>query len=166
LVAPVLNPGGYVNAYLPPGDWYDLWTGEKKQGARTYRMRVDLDHMPIYIRANAIIPTAKVSDSVPDMWDQLTFEIYPQSDGLFEIPEENGLAPTMMRVHGGGTMQVDASGPERTWDFVFRDVDEPGEVSIDLGGSNAESTWKYDARQRNLEVHVERCTSVGLKIVK
>ena len=166
LVAPVLNPGGYVNVYLPPGYWYDLWTGEKKQGARTYRMRVDLDHMPIYIRANAIIPTAKVSDSVPDMWDQLTFEIYPQSDGLFEIPEENGLAPTMMRVHGGGAMQVDASGPERTWDFVFRDVDEPGEVSIDLGGSNAESTWKYDARQRNLEVHVERCTSVGLKIVK
>ena len=100
------------------------------------------------------------------MWDRLTFEIYPQSDVLCEIPEENGLAPTMMRVYGGRTMRVDASGPERAWDFVFRDVDEPGEVSIDLGGSNAESTWKYDARSRNLEVHVERCTSVEFKIVK
>ena len=166
LVAPVLNPGGYVNVYLPPGDWYDLWTGENKQGASTYRMKVDLDHMPVYIRANAIIPTAELSDSVPDMWDQLTFDIYPQSDGLFEIPEENGLASTTIRVTGGGSKQVEANGPERAWDFVFRDVDEPGEVSIDLGDSESESSWKYDSSSRNLQVHAERCISVKLKIIK
>ena len=164
LVAPVLNPGGYVNVYLPPGDWYDLWTGEKKQGARTYRMQVDLDHMPIYIRTNAIIPTAQISDSVPDMWDQLTFDIYPQSDGLLEIPEEHGIAPTTIRVKGGEAKEVEAKGPERTWDFVFRDVDEPKDVSIDLGGSKADSTWKYDAKSRNLEVHAGRCTLVRVKI--
>jgi alpha-D-xyloside xylohydrolase len=166
LVAPVLSAGGYVNVYLPPGDWYDLWTGEKKQGASTYRMKVDLDHMPVYIRANAIIPTAEVSDSVPDMWDRLTFDIYPQADGMFEIPEENGLASTTIRVSGGGAKEVVANGPERTWDFVFRDVDEPEEVSIDLDGSNSEGSWKYDSSSHNLEVHAERCVSVRMKIVE
>jgi len=152
--------------YLPPGYWYDLWTGEKKQGASTYRMKVDLDHMPVYIRANAIIPTAEISDSVPDMWDQLTFDIYPQSDGLFEIPEENGLAPTVIRVTRGEATEMEASGPERTWDFVFRDVDEPAEVSIDLGDSDSGSNWNYDSSSRNLEIHAKRCASVELKIVE
>jgi hypothetical protein len=100
------------------------------------------------------------------MWDQLTFDIYPQSDGLFEIPEENGLASTTIRVTGGGSKQVEANGPERAWDFVFRDVDEPGEVSIDLGDSESESSWKYDSSSRNLQVHAERCISVKLKIIK
>jgi len=164
LVVPVLNPEGDVTIYLPPGDWYDLWTGEKKQGPSSHHITAALDHMPVFVRANAIIPTAEVGDSVPDMWDPLKIAIYPQADGLFEIPEENGLAATAIRATGGATKRVKASGPERVWDFIFHDTNEPGSVSVDPGISNVENSLEYDASTRSLTVHVGRCESVELKI--
>ena len=111
----------------------------------------------------AIIPTAEVGDSVPDMWDPLKIAVYPLADGLFEIPEENGLAATAIRATGGATKRVNASGPEREWEFVFHDADEPGSVSVDAGSSNVENSWEYDAPKRILTVHVGRCESVELK---
>ena len=161
LVAPVLNPEGDVHLYLPPGHWYDLWTGEKKQGPSACRLTVDLDTMPVYVRGDAILPTAEVSDAVPDLWDPLRFDIYPRADSLFEIPEEGGLAPTTVRVGSGTSKEVVARGPARAWDFVFRDADEPGQVRIVAG---AESGWEYDPATRDLSVHVGRCESVELKV--
>ena len=164
LVVPVLNSEGDVTIYMPPGDWYDLWTGEKRQGPSSHRIRAALDHMPVFVRSNAIIPTAEPGDSVPDMWDPLKIAIYPQADGLFEIPEENGLVATAIRATGGAAKRVSASGPERVWDFVFHDTDEPGSVSVDAGSSNVENSWEYYAPTRILTVHVGRCESVELKI--
>lgn len=163
LVAPVLNPEGEVQLYLPPGDWYDLWTGEKKHGPSACRLSVDLDVMPVYVRGDAILPFAEVSETVPDLWDPLRFDIYPHADGQFEIPEEGGLPPTVARVGIGGSKEkeVVARGPERAWNFVFRDADQPGEVSI---AAAADSRWEYDPAARNLEIHVGRCESVELKI--
>ena len=165
LVAPVLNPEGDVNLYLPPGEWYDLWTGEKKQGARSYKLSVELDQMPIYVRANAILPSAGVSQTVPDLWDPLKFNIYPQANGIFEIPEEDGLAPTAVRVSGGrADKEVRARGPARAWEFLFRDADQPGRVSIVPADSGAESKWEYDPATRELHVRIGRCESVEIKI--
>ncbi len=98
---------------------------------------------------------------VPDLWDPLRFDVYPQADSLFEIPEEDGLPPTIVRVSGGRSKEVHARGPVRAWDFVFRDADEPGEVAVVAG---AESSWEYDPATRNLEIHVGQCESVELKI--
>ena len=163
LVAPVLNSDGEVQLYLPPGDWYDLWTGEKKHGPSACRLSVDLDVMPVYVRGDAILPFAEVSETVPDLWDPLRFDIYPHADGQFEIPEEDGLPPTTARVGTGGAKEkeVAARGPVRAWNFVFRDADQPGEVSIVAA---ADSGWEYDPATRNLEIHVGRCESVELKI--
>ena len=51
------------DVYLPAGDWFDWWTGEKTSGGRTVA-QVDLKTMPIYVCAGAIIPSIRCGN----MW--------------------------------------------------------------------------------------------------
>src|SRR4029453_3600297 len=56
LVAPVFKPNAATrDVYLPDGIWYDWWTGGKETGSKTITREVDLETMPIYVRAGAII---------------------------------------------------------------------------------------------------------------
>ncbi|MBD3917553.1 alpha-glucosidase [Paenibacillus sp. PR3] len=56
LLAPVLKPGvACRSVYLPEGQWYDYWTGERLSGGRHVLANAPLETMPIYIRGGAII---------------------------------------------------------------------------------------------------------------
>ena len=46
--------------YLPHGDWYDFWTGERMAGGREISRAVDLETMPLYVRAGSILPLGPV----------------------------------------------------------------------------------------------------------
>jgi len=55
--APVTEKGATSRkVYLPEGNWFDWWTGERKSGKQWVERSVDLATMPIYVRAGAIIP--------------------------------------------------------------------------------------------------------------
>jgi len=41
---------------LPPGTWYDYWTGEKLPTKNVMQMKPALDQVPVYVRAGAIVP--------------------------------------------------------------------------------------------------------------
>ncbi len=56
LVAPVLQPGGAVRLYLPPGGWYDLWSGERIEGGRQLETTVSMDRFPVYGREGYMLP--------------------------------------------------------------------------------------------------------------
>jgi alpha-D-xyloside xylohydrolase len=57
LVAPVLEAGSRVRqVYLPPGEWFDGWTGEHLGGAREISAFAPLERIPYFIRAGAIVP--------------------------------------------------------------------------------------------------------------
>ncbi len=59
LVAPVIAPGKEAReVYLPDGDWYDYYTGEKYSGGRYILSDAPLDKVPVFIKAGAIIPVA------------------------------------------------------------------------------------------------------------
>lgn len=58
LVVPIVRPGGKATIHLPPGVWFDFWTGEEMQGGRTFKTVSPLETIPVYVRANAIIPLA------------------------------------------------------------------------------------------------------------
>jgi hypothetical protein len=52
LVAPVVEQGATSRTlYLPRGEWYDFWTHEKHAGRREIVRAVDLETMPLYVRA-------------------------------------------------------------------------------------------------------------------
>ena len=92
LVAPVVEKAAKERSlYLPQGDWYDWWTGEKQSGKRWIKRSVDLATIPVYARAGAIIPL----DPVRQFTDQpatepTTLRIYPGADGQYILYDDDG----------------------------------------------------------------------------
>jgi alpha-glucosidase/alpha-D-xyloside xylohydrolase len=92
LVAPVVEKGATErSAYLPAGEWYDWWTGEKFDGGRTIQRKVDLATMPIYARAGAILPLDPVRQYADEPVQQpTTLRIYRGADGRFTLYDDDG----------------------------------------------------------------------------
>jgi alpha-glucosidase (family GH31 glycosyl hydrolase) len=90
LVAPVLEKGaGSRKVYLPRGVWYDFWTHEKVEGdlIRT----VDIETIPLYLRAGTILPLGPVKQYAAEQVDQpLAISIYPGADASFLLYEDDG----------------------------------------------------------------------------
>lgn len=81
-----------VKVYLPAGaDWYDFWTGEKKQGGKEVMRLAPIDIMPVYVKAGTILPMAPVMQySNEKAWDNLEIRIYPGADADFTLYEDEG----------------------------------------------------------------------------
>ena len=91
LVAPPPFPE-QLEAYalkLPPGVWYDYWTGEKIQqvatqdGSNTAEPRIQpkLDVLPVYVRGGSIIPVQPLVQSTDEKpQGPLTLRVYPGKD--------------------------------------------------------------------------------------
>jgi len=56
LVAPIIDEGTQRPVYLPPGAWVDYWTGKPATGGTTVIADAPLDTIPVWARADAIIP--------------------------------------------------------------------------------------------------------------
>ncbi len=92
MVAPVVEPGAAERSlYLPAGSWYDFWTGERHEGAREIVRKVDLETIPIYIRAGAVLPLGPVKQFTGEKVDEpLELRIYPGAPGSMLLYEDDG----------------------------------------------------------------------------
>ena len=104
LVAPVTNPMYFGPGsrelkdipktrpvYLPAGIWYNYWTDERLAGGRTIEAAADLETLPLFVRAGAVVPTGpdiQYADEKPDA--PICLKIYPGADGAFAIYEDEG----------------------------------------------------------------------------
>ena len=85
LVAPVIAPGKEAReVYLPDGDWYDYYTGEKYSGGRYILADAPLDKVPVFIKAGAIIPVAdgEIRSTEDITEDKISILTYP-GKGIF-----------------------------------------------------------------------------------
>src|SRR3984885_7582884 len=92
LVAPVVEPGATSRAvYLPSGDWWDLWTGERIKGGREITRAGDLQTIPLYARAGAVVPMGPVKQFTDEKIDgPLAISVYAGADGSFLFYEDDG----------------------------------------------------------------------------
>jgi alpha-glucosidase/alpha-D-xyloside xylohydrolase len=92
LIAPVVEPGARKRmVYLPEGSWYDFWNGERIDGGREITRAVDLETIPIYVRAGAILPLGPVKQHAGEKVDEpLSISVYPGADGSFLLYEDDG----------------------------------------------------------------------------
>jgi alpha-glucosidase/alpha-D-xyloside xylohydrolase len=92
LVAPVVEKGATSRRlYLPRGTWYDFWTETPADGGREIDRAVDLETMPLYMRAGAIVPMGPVRQYTSEPVEgPLTLVVYPGSDGSFLLYEDDG----------------------------------------------------------------------------
>jgi alpha-D-xyloside xylohydrolase len=88
LVAPVLKKSQFErDVYLPEGDWYCWWTGQRHDGGKTIRVATPMfepSGLPVFIKAGAIIPgqedTACLPDEIPC---PLTLDVFPAGSTRF-----------------------------------------------------------------------------------
>ena len=94
LVAPVVEKGEAIRqVYLPKGSWYDFWTNERIEGGREVRREVDLETIPLYVRAGSILPLGPVKQYTSEPVDQpVGVSIHPGADSSFLLYEDDGIS--------------------------------------------------------------------------
>ncbi len=94
MVAPVVEKGATTRrVYLPHGNWYDFWTGERIAGGREIDRAVDLETMPLYVREGSIVPLSPVKQHTSEELDQpYSISIYPGKDTEFLWYEDDGVS--------------------------------------------------------------------------
>lgn len=150
LVSPVVEPGARSRAvYLPAGsDWYDFYTGEKREGGRTIEADAPLAHLPLFVRAGSIVPTGPaIQNTAQSLNAPLTLNVYTGADGQFEIYEDDGVsydyedgryARIPVRYdESGGALLIGArignfEGMEATREIAVRWIDGPSADAADL----------------------------------
>ena len=106
LVAPVVEKGATTRrVYLPRGRWFDFWTEERHEGGREIERRVDLETIPLYVRAGAVMPLGPVRQYTDEPNDgPITLIVYPGADGRSQLYEDDGISFEHKR---GAFMRID-----------------------------------------------------------
>jgi alpha-glucosidase (family GH31 glycosyl hydrolase) len=140
LVTPVVEKGATARrVYLPPGTWYDFWTNESVEGGRAIDRPVDLETLPLYVRAGSILPLGPIKQFVSEKVDApLSISIYPGSDATFLLYEDDG---TSFNYRNGDWM-----GIQMNWNDAHKKLDlalasgshmlspEPRAIEVQLSG--------------------------------
>ncbi|MCC7370944.1 MAG: glycoside hydrolase family 31 protein [Chloroflexi bacterium] len=124
LVCPVLEQGAMSkNVYLPKGTWYNFWTETAYEGGRWLPLPVQLEWLPIFVRAGTILPLGPVEQYVGQHAaehggpDEVTLRVYPLTlpsppRGTGHLHEDGG---TTQFVYDEGTMTIEPDeGAPRT----------------------------------------------------
>jgi alpha-glucosidase len=136
LAAPVLKPGLTARlVYLPPGVWFDYWTGARHEGGRMIRVEAPLETVPLLVRGGAILPLGPEMNYVGEKpADPLHVEIYPdargeastslyEDDGLTDAYRQGGFRRTSVSYrHTPAGDRIDLSAPMGTFHPVPRDL--------------------------------------------
>ncbi len=75
--------------WLPEGEWYGFFDGERYPGGGWQAVYGALDEIPVFARAGAIVPLAPESGWNPRA-DRLDLHVFPGADNHFELYEDDG----------------------------------------------------------------------------
>ena len=148
LVAPVTEKGATTRrVYLPRGRWYDFWTEASVEGGREVSRPVDLDTIPLYVRAGAIVPMGPVVQYIDDVAEgPLDVIVYPGAGGRFELFDDDGRTFAYRRGAWTG-MTMAWSDAARVLHITLtpgsRKPAKPREIRLRLAGSPATTTARF-----------------------
>jgi alpha-glucosidase (family GH31 glycosyl hydrolase) len=97
IAAPHIRPAGTETrlsrsvVWLPPGDWYEFWSGQPYPGDSWHAIYGRLQDIPLFARAGAIVPLAAGTE-----WSEtgspaaIDIQIFPGADNCFSLYEDDG----------------------------------------------------------------------------
>jgi alpha-glucosidase len=94
LIAPVLQQAATQRGvYLPAGDWYDYWSGQRYAGGRGISVPVTLASIPIFVRGGAFVFSQPVVQNTGEMAGQpLEVTLFPGGTSERWLYEDSGNA--------------------------------------------------------------------------
>lgn len=136
LVAPILKPNLTARiVYLPPGVWFDYWTGARHEGGGMIRVDAPLETVPLFVRGGAILTLGPEQNYVGEKpAGPLQFEIYPdargeastllyEDDGLTEAYRQGGFRQTSLSYrHTPAGDRIDLRAPAGEFHPAPRDL--------------------------------------------
>ena len=147
LVAPIYNAEGRRPVYLPAGEWIDFHSREVISGPVVRRLQVPLDTMPLYIRANALIPTTEPVDHISDgPFSFVTFDAYLLLGGAgsFTLRDEDGTTEVTAALTGS-RLEVQLNGAKRKVGLrVFRLGGAPEITSVTVNARTLPRAARVD----------------------
>ncbi|MEG0909201.1 MAG: glycoside hydrolase family 31 protein, partial [Bacilli bacterium] len=98
-VSPIIKPKDYImnrsihKFFIPEGTWYDITTGKKFNGGKSYIAFFRDEDYPVFARSGAIIPVSNnevINDTTPPV--DLGIEIFPGRSNNYKLYEDDGLS--------------------------------------------------------------------------
>jgi alpha-D-xyloside xylohydrolase len=133
MVAPVFDPNGDVEYFLPEGTWTDFSTGEKKEGGRWLKENYDYLGLPLLARENSVIPVGAIN-SKPDypLAEDVLFHVFQFKDGsstTIKVPDDKGQPSTVLTFSKeGNTLSITPEKASGNWKVCLRNVDKLNEL--------------------------------------
>jgi alpha-glucosidase len=147
LVAPVIRQGAVARSvYLPAGDWFEFWSGERLAGGRHVIASAPLEILPLYARAGALLPFRDVQQSVGEKpLREVLLHLWPGGMDSLHWREDDGVSNSIADCcertvlasssEAGGRLVIDQTrGPRRstvkTWRVVVRGAGRKLKVKV------------------------------------
>ncbi len=147
LVAPPV--ASRMDVWLPPGTWYDYWTGAKVAGDTVVGVPADASDAAIYVPAGAIVPLAPFAlGTALQPADQREIHVWAGADGSFSLYEDDGVSQKFQKGEHA-TTQMTWNDAARTLTLAAPQGTWPGapanrELTVVLHGLGPGKTVKVD----------------------
>jgi alpha-glucosidase (family GH31 glycosyl hydrolase) len=147
LVAPITTPAdpvtglGRVTAWLPEGEWVDVFTGLRYRGGRLLRLHRDLSSIPVLARPGTVLPLVSGDGLLAGVEppQHVELRVVPGADGEFTLVEDRddgrwARTRLLWDDRAGQVTVGDVEGhadtvpADRTWSTVLVGADAPGVV--------------------------------------
>ncbi|MEO6414147.1 MAG: TIM-barrel domain-containing protein [Pedococcus sp.] len=150
VVAPITSPQqevlglGSAAAWLPDGEWTDLFTGTRYRGGRQVRLHRPLETLPVLVRAGGLLPLAGTQDATvgTSLPEHVELMLSVGADGRFDLVEDDGSTEARTAItpltwdEANGTLEiaqptgdVDVLPATRTWALLVLGVDAGATLS-------------------------------------
>ena len=170
LVAPKVNDEvGTYDVKLPPGSWYDYWTG-RTVASGTQTVNPPLDSVPVYVRGGSVIPEQPIvqdTDQVPQ--GPLRLLVYPGPNCQGSLYQDDG--NTFAYTRGeffrmqftceshGNSFSFSFSSSNATYKPSWRDMEivffgvekQPREISND---GQVTKRWRFDGKAKTVTLEI------------
>jgi len=152
LVVPVLNEEGYVEYYLPRGEWLNWWSRKPIKGGCWVKENVPLQVIPLFIRENSVIPRVTPVQHVGEKFEEMILEIFVKDKAFLKYFFDERFPIEVSRENNVLRLKM---GPSRkTWRIVFYNENKPLKVDC-TGGDLASCEYNSELKAIDLKIHLK-----------
>ncbi len=150
--------------WLPEGDWFDFFNGDRYQGGGWYAIYGKLNCIPVFAKAGAIIPLATSTRcGYTDNPDVLTIHVFPGENNVYQLYEDDGETLAYQQCEFALTTftqswcknqtsfeispiqgETKLLPKERLYKLIFHTIREPQHVSVKIDGNETDLQYDYD----------------------
>ena len=149
--------------WLPEGDWFDFFTGQYFSGGGWYAIYGDLNRIPVFAKAGAIVPLGPSHlESSVNLPDTLTINVFPGANNTYALYEDDG--ETLAYVDGEFALtlfklawkeetcnftiepvkgQKDLLSSNRIYRIIFHAMTTPEEFHVSIGDQEIDANYQY-----------------------